>query len=194
METPRHRDDRLHRLRLDRKLVTGALCHVTANPLTRCHLVILLTTVVSVPSPNTVMHFEYPDPPVLPSNYSRRFEDEKTHTQKAKSERTNKFAKMTLQERSRVGTKIDVRALKHYSLLSQMSMHMLFVFCSLFIGENFKHIQSKQSSVALVACCYVTSHHQRSSLKQLSFIISISIGQELGHGLSGPPAQRLTRL
>lgn len=83
METPRHRDDRLHRLRLDRKLVTGALCHVTANPLTRCHLVILLTTVVSVPSPNTVMHFEYPDPPVLPSNYSRRFEDEKTHTQKS---------------------------------------------------------------------------------------------------------------
>lgn len=70
----------------------------------------------------------------------------------------------------------------------------LIIFCSLFIGENFKHIQSKQSSVALVACCYVTSHHQRSSLKQLSFIISVSIGQESGHGLSGPPAQRLTRL
>lgn len=114
---------------------------------------------------------------------------------KAKSERTNIFAKMTLQERSRVGTEIHVRAL-NTTLCSLKCPHIcyLIVFCSLFIGENFKHIQSKQSSVALVACCYVTSHHQRSSLKQLSFIISISIGQELGHGLSGPPAQRLARL
>lgn len=193
MATPRHRDDRLHRLRLDRKLVTGALCHVTPNPLARCHLVILLTTVVSVPSPNTVMHFEYPDPPVLPSNYSRRFEDEKK--KKAKSERTNIFAKMTLQERSTVGTEIHVRAL-NTTLCSLKCPRIcyLIVFWSLFIGENFKHIQSKQSSVALAACCYVTSHHQWSSLKQLSLIISIPIGQELGHGLSGPPAQRLTRL
>lgn len=53
MKMPRHRDDRLPCLRLDRKSVTGALCLVTPNPLTHCHPV-NLTTVVCVLSPNTL--------------------------------------------------------------------------------------------------------------------------------------------
>lgn len=53
MEMPRHRDDRLPCLRLDRKSVTGALCLVTPNPFTHCHPV-SLTTMVCVLSPNTL--------------------------------------------------------------------------------------------------------------------------------------------
>lgn len=89
METLRHGDDRLHCLRLDWRLVTGALHHMTPNSLTHCHIVILCTTVVPVLSLHTVMHVEYPSPPLLPSQLPRRgsscpshLEDEETEGQR----------------------------------------------------------------------------------------------------------------
>lgn len=53
MEMPRHRDDRLPCLRLDRKPVTGALCLVAPNPFTHCHPV-SPARMVCVLSPNTL--------------------------------------------------------------------------------------------------------------------------------------------
>ena len=69
--------------------MTGALCHVTAELLTHCHLVILLPRAAPNFSPNSVTHCEYPDPPPLPSQLARRgspspspFEDEDTEGQR----------------------------------------------------------------------------------------------------------------
>lgn len=153
METP-STEMTLCCLRLDRKSVTGARCHVTPNPLTHCHAT-CLTPVVSLFPPNTSCSLNTQilllDPPTSLGVLTMKNRG---------SERTSGFAK-AVRERGGDGATIDVHALEHCSARSRRP-GTLFVFFQLFIMGHRKHLRSKHS-LASVAYGSVGRHRTLSS-------------------------------
>lgn len=54
------------------------------------------------------------------------------------------------------------------------------------IGVVFMSLRKEGMKSILVIVYCVTNHHKLGNLKQCTFILIVSVGQESGHGLVGP--------